>query len=149
MPSDLIAKAVNAAPLSRTRLESLASGFATSLLSTAIRSVKCSHFPCALICVRKGNIAWRFQADCLVEGSLYPRPRKDFTSPPAKAQWDLFSSGKPTGDSSSVRADTWFQIFGDARDRDIWVQEEYIPIPVMETLLVLVSAHEDDVFPDD
>ena len=55
MPTHLIKPLVNAGELSASRINELAGLFQTSLTSTAIRSVRVSHFPCGVAGIRNGR----------------------------------------------------------------------------------------------
>jgi hypothetical protein len=72
LPSRLVKPIINTGELSVARLERIATDFQTSLVSTAIRSVQLSHFPCALAGIREGMVAWMFPSEPLIEAGIYP-----------------------------------------------------------------------------
>jgi len=46
-------------------------------------------------------------------------------------------------------ARNWFQLFGREEELfDAYVTEDYLPIQIMSTLVVLLTLDEDDVFPE-
>ena len=147
LPSKLARPLVNDGELSRAKVERIASTFQTSFLSTAIRSVQLSDFPCAVCGIRDGRVAWRFQSATCVEGKCYPPGTKELVSPTAVSAWKQFSE-LGTGDTSvDGRLGHWFRCYRDGLE-DAFVREEYLAIPVMKTLVALVTADEDDLFPE-
>ena len=75
MPKRLMRPMVNSGELTLRRIDELARHFHTSNVSTAIEAVKLSHFPCALVGIRDGLIAWTFLSQSLREAGCYPRER--------------------------------------------------------------------------
>jgi len=146
LPTHLAAPVVNSGELSVARLEQIASDFETSLVSTAIRSVQLSHFPCALAGIREGAVAWMFPSAALIQGQMYPRkgplPRN------AQMRWTDFRAGDRARASREGRGADWFSCYGDGDQKRIFVTEEYVPVTVLETLLCLLTLDEHAVFPD-
>ena len=141
MPSALLRPAINKAPLSIAQIREVATTFDTSWVSTAIRSVQHSHFPCGLFGIRDGGIAWTFVSMPLITAKLYPRGPKASLSTTAQEQWKKFNQGQFDSETRNVRAKEWFTIYTEDLD-DVWATEEYLPAPVLGTLLVLVTIEE-------
>ena len=141
---------VNTGELSLDGLEELAREFETSLLSTVVRAVRrVSDRPFTVAGIRKGEIAWMFPSNRLIEGKCYPGKRA-LESPEAKAQWQLFLGGNKErlrrgGDGEELVQ----ELFGREEELfDASVTEDYLPIQIMSTLVVLLTLDEDDVFPE-
>src|SRR6267142_534115 len=60
MPRPIFGRIVNRQPLHLAQVERCAEMFQTSLVSTAIRSVQLSDFPCAVVSIRAGQLSWGF-----------------------------------------------------------------------------------------
>lgn len=148
MPSKLLRPMVNAGLLTLSVVEDLAARFDTSVLSTAIRAVQLSDFPCAVLALRDGRIAWTLASSCLSKEGCYPMSRAPITSPTAKVQWDAFTRGGSQKASSSGRVARWFRTFSREDLADVSLQEEYLPVPSLNTLMVLLSIEERDFYPD-
>lgn len=149
MPSYLISPRVNETDLSLDRVRELADHFQTSLVSTAIRSAQCSHFPTAVAGIRDGNILWQFQAQCLVESGCYPGERGSIRSLSARNAWKIFQSGKTVGTAGTSFAKEWFRTYDKDELDHLSVTEEYLPVPSMRTLVVLLSIPEDELYDED
>jgi hypothetical protein len=146
LPTHLAAPVVNAGELSVARLEQIAGDFETSLVSTAIRAVQLSHFPCALAGIREGLVAWMFPSAALIRAQIYPQ--KGSLPGDAQAPWTDFEVGERDRTSREGRAGDWFRCYGGGDQDRIFVTEEYIPVPALGTLLCLLTMDENDVFPD-
>lgn len=148
LPGFMFKPHVNTGELSLDGLEELAREFETSLLSTVVRAVRVSDRPCAVAGIRKGEIAWMFPSNRLIEGKCYPGKRA-LESPEAKAQWQLFLGGNKERLVAEGMVRNWFQLFGREEELfDAYVTEDYLPIQIMSTLVVLLTLDEDDVFPE-
>ncbi|HUE72855.1 MAG TPA: ImmA/IrrE family metallo-endopeptidase [Pirellulaceae bacterium] len=147
LPTRLIAPIAKAGQLSIDRLIDVANDFQVSLLSTMIRCVRLTDFPCAVAGIKDGAVAWMFPSDSLIAAQIYPkRGRLPRT---AQESWDEFESGSDVCvvDDGLVR--NWFELY----DRDdfyrIPLLEEYMPARSLDTLIVLLTLDEADVNPDD
>lgn len=143
MPEALMAPRVNSGELSPALLRELSDTFGTSLISTAIRAVRLSHFPCALIGIRGGALGWQFQSDCLVEYGCYPRPRSSPIPESAIRQWGLFSSQAEVKPAIDTPLTSWFRTYDDRRT-EVEATEYYLPVGSMDTLVVLLVMDEAD-----
>lgn len=147
MPTKQVKPIINAAEPSLPRLSALAYQFGMSLVSTAFRTVKLSHFPCAIAGIRDGQVAWTFVSESLVDAQLYPR--RGHLPENAEQPWAACQGGSDQFSENEGRAGDWLTIYDDDRLEDIYVTEEYIPVPVMNMMLVLLTMDEEDLHPDD
>lgn len=147
LPTHLVRPIVNTAELTLGRIDKIAMQFQTSRVSTAIRSVQLSDFPCAIAGIRGGAVAWMFPSESLIKAGLYPR--RSLLSANAQEQWNNFETGNAESAADEGRAKEWFTVFERDHLHDVYVTEDYIPVPSMGTLLVLLTVSESDVFLDD
>jgi hypothetical protein len=148
MPSRLLGPLVNKGDLTFAQIEGWANTFKTSVTSTARRSIELSDFPCALIGVREGRVAFTFHSRALIEGGCYPRPRGSELPPAARPKWKGFLDGAVSGETGQAFARDWCQTYDNDRANDAPVDEYYYGVPSMQTLLVLLTVPEEDLFPD-
>lgn len=146
MPAALFRPVVNKSVLTGARIEDLADRFQTSLVSTAIRAVQLSDFPCCVAGVRAGAVAWRFQSQALVEGGCYPVPKGPVPSESSKRQWLAFETGSAQKTVAESKLTAWFETYESDRLESVFVAEHFLPVPSMGTLLVLLTVAEDDLF---
>ena len=149
MPSALLGPRVNDGEMSFADIEEWAGEFRTSVTSTARRAVDLSDFPCALIGVREGRVAFSFQSPAMIEGGCYPRPRGSDLPPEAQAKWLAFARGSLLDNQGQAFARAWCQTFDNDRAADAPVSEHYFGVPPTRTLLVLLTIPEEEMFPDD
>ncbi len=148
MPSDLLGPLVNKGDLTFSQIEEWANTFKTSVTSTARRSIELSDFPCALIGVREGRVAFTFHSRALIDGGCYPRPRGSDLPRAARSKWQAFLDGSVSGETGSALAQDWCQTYDCDRASEAPVDEYYYAVPSMQTLLVLLTVPEEDLFPD-
>jgi hypothetical protein len=146
MPQAIFASVVNKDELTISRIKELSDTFQTSRVSTAIRSVQLSDFPCAIIGIREGKIVWRFLSDVLIEGKCYPKPKGPVQSPSTKISLASQVSAMEEIPPKSENADQWFWIYGAAEKKNLKVTEHYLPVPIMNTFLVLLTISEEELF---
>lgn len=149
MPSRLLRPLVNECEMSFADIEVWASKFRTSITSTARRSVELSDFPCALVGIRDGRVAFSFHSQAMIEGGCYPRPRGSDLPPEAQRKWQSFASGCLMDDHSQSLGREWCQTFDNDRAARASVSEHYFGVPSAQTLLVLLTIPEEDLFEDD
>lgn len=147
LPTDFVKPIINVGELSVARLEDIATDFQTSLVSTAIRSVQLSHFPCALVGIRHSAVAWTFPSDALIDAGIYPN--KGVLPSNATKPWAEFQVGVGDRSESEGRVRDWFNTYGRDDLGRVFITEEYIPVISMGTLLVLITMDEGDVAPDE
>lgn len=147
MPTRSFRSLVNVAELSRERLLDLAGQFQVSLVSAAIRSVRLCDYPCALAGIRDRDVAWMFASDSLISGGLYPR--RGTLPNTAELPWDRFEAGYDDWVTDEGMARNWFQIYDRSDLYNVYLQEEYTPVLSMDTLLVLLTVDENDLFGGD
>lgn len=148
MPESIIRPLVNAEELTMGRIEELAETFDTSLVSTIIRSVRLSDYPCAVSAVRDGKVAWCFCSDALIEGRCYPDSRGALRSPAAAARWQRFLAGDHEKGEAPGEVGDWFRTYGRGHLDALSVTESYLPVAVAGTLIVLLVVPEDELFPN-
>lgn len=149
MPRHLIRRFVNQDELSFERIGDLAKHFETSVVSTAIRSVHVSHFPCAIAGIREGSVKWCFLSESLIDAGCYPGDREILSSSTARTRWEEFRLGTFTQCESDGHIGEWFCTYDKEHLNRIYLSEEYLAVPVMETLLVLLTIAEDDLFEEE
>lgn len=90
-----------------------------------------------------------FPSDRLIEASCYPGKRV-LESPEAERQWQNFISGAVDRVSADGMARHWFEMY-DREDElhRVYVAQEFLPVQVMNTLVVLLTLDDDDLFKDD
>ena len=67
----------------------------------------------------------------------------------AQAQWRLFLAGNKERSVAEGMARHWFKMLNRKDELyDVYVNEAYLPIQIMSTLVVLLTLAEDDVFPE-
>ncbi|MCG3178605.1 MAG: hypothetical protein BIFFINMI_00933 [Phycisphaerae bacterium] len=147
MPSDLLAPMVNEGDLTFAQIEEWARAFRTSVTSTARRGIELSDFPCALVGVREGRVAFSFHSRAMIEGGCYPRPRGSDLPPAARPKWQAFAGGIGPDDKGQAFASEWFQTYDNDHAADAPVYEHYYGVPSMQTLLVLLTIPEEELFP--
>ena len=143
LPTHLLKPIVNSGELSVSRLKGIADDFHTSLVSTAIRCVQLSHFPCALVGIRQGAKEWTFPSPALIDAGIYPH--RSSLPKDAKQIWAEFQAGAFESSQREGRICEWFNTYDKSSLDRVFVTEEYIPVGSMCTLLVLVTLDENDV----
>lgn len=147
LPTHLVNPIVNRRELSLERLDEIAAQFETSLVSTAIRAARLSHFPCAVAGIRDAAVAWMFPSESLIKAGIYPR--RGILPECAAEQWDALHDGRGERVTHDGTVSNWFQTFERDHLDELYVSEEYHPISVMGTLLVLLTLDERDLNHDD
>ncbi len=146
MPSRLMRPLVNSGELSPSCLDQLSRQFKTSLVSTAIRSVSLSDFPCALVGMRDGQVVWGFFSESLKKRGCYPAESGSVPHELASEVWREFAEGVAVKRKGEGRVRSWFRTYEDENLEEVPVAEYYLPVPAMNTVLVLLAASEDDIF---
>lgn len=146
MPQDLLGPLVNEGDLTFSQIEEWASTFETSVTSTARRSIELSDFPCALIGVREGRIGFSFFSRAMIKGGCYPRRRGSDMPAEAKAKWRVFLDGVALKAERQAFAGEWCQTYENDRAASAPVYEYYYGVPSMQTLLVLITIPEEELF---
>ena len=149
MPDRLFKPLVNQGELSIDIIADLARTFRTSFVSTARRAIECTHFFCAVAAIRDGAIAWIWRGDPLVEKGIYPGPNGPVRSLAGQQAWHAYCSQSNAIPSSTGWARDWFRIYDDDLKRRLPVIESYLPARVMDTLIVLLTVPEDELWDDD
>jgi hypothetical protein len=149
LPTPLIRPIVNQGELTLEQLGTIAGDYQTSLLSTTVRGVRLSDYPCAVAGIRDGHIAWMFPSEKLIDGGCYPG-RKSLQSPVAQERWTAFLAGRDEWVTEDGKARDWFQMFDREDDLfDVYVTEQYLPVRIMNTLVVLLTMNDEDLFSEE
>lgn len=146
LPTKLFQPLVNEDDLTLSRIDDFAALFRTSLVSTAIRAAQVSHFPTAFVGIRGGQVAWTSLAPCLVENGCYPPERGPLESPTARDEWASYRAGNTVRTQHRAFAKHWFRTYGNERLEQLPVTEQFLPAPVMNTLLVLLTIPEEELY---
>jgi hypothetical protein len=119
-------------------------------MSTAIRAVQLSGDPCALAGLRNGEIAWMFPSGRLIEAGCYPK-KGALRSAFGTERWRAFLAGDTSRASKDGLLRNWIQSFGDKEEQfdGVYVTEECLPVQSMDTLVVLLTMDDNDLFPED
>lgn len=149
MPTSLLAPMVNEGEMSFADIETWARAFKTSVTSTARRAVELSDFPCALIGVREGRVAYSFHSQAMIDGGCYPRPRGSDLPPDARSKWQAFVDGNLSEGKGQALARDWCQTYDNDRAAGAPVYEYYHGVPSIGTLLALLIIPEEELFPDE
>lgn len=147
MPSNLLGPLVNEGDLTFSQIEEWADTFKTSVTSTAMRSIELSDFPCALVGVREGRVGFSFHSRAMIEGGCYPRPRGSNLPAEARPKWQAFLDGTVMRGQGQAFARDWCQTYDNDRAASAPVYEYYYGVPSMQTLLVLLTVPEEELFP--
>ena len=146
MPDPLVKPVVNQDELSVELISEVAETFRTSFVSAALRAAEVSHFCGAVVALRDSAVAWCRVSKALIDAGVYPGERGPVQSPGARAAWEQFESGQPVIESRGGWARDWFRLYDDDRARTLPVDESYLPVRVMNTLIAVVSIPEDELF---
>lgn len=149
MPDSLVKPIVNQDELSVELISEVANTFNTSFVSAALRAAEVSHFCGAIVALRDNAIGWCRVSNALIEAKIYPGERGPVRSVGAQASWKQFANNEPVAKSRSGWARDWFRLYDDEQARSLPVDETYLPVRVMNTLLVVLSVPEDELFDED
>lgn len=144
MPKYLVGPRVNSEPdATMACIKQAANDFDVSLTSMMVRWTQLSHFPCATLCIRNGQIQWGFGSGAFKEVGLWRCKRG---VPPISADAKRFLASESScarfrEGSGSGRAQHWLE--GDCDPVD--VQEHYLVIPYSQCVMVFVTAEEGDL----
>lgn len=144
MPKHLVAPHVNCEPdATMESIKGAASDFDVSLTSMMVRWTQLSHFPCATLCIRHGQIQWGFRSEAFRECGLWRCKRGMVPiGVDAKRFIALDSSCASFREGTGVgQAQHWLD--GDCDP--IAVQEHYLVIPYSQCVMVFVTADESEL----
>lgn len=148
LPAKLVRPLVNEDQVSLAVIEELAGTFGTSLVSTALRCVALSDFPCAIAGLRAGAVAWCVPSQPLIDAGFYPPAGGSAPSTSAREQWTSFAGGTGRKAKGASIAREWFRTYERDDLGQVHVTEFFLPVPTMETLIVLLTIPP-DALPDD
>jgi hypothetical protein len=99
--------------------------------------------------IRDGVIAWMFPSERLIEGGCYPG-KETLDSSTAVERWEAFVDGDNDRVEREGMLPDWFQLFSkEEKLAEVYVTELFLPIQIMNTLVVLITAEDEDLFPVD
>jgi len=81
-----------------------------------------------------------------IRAGCYPRKDSSLRSAGARDIWEALARGVASEGEKETSLGSWFETYDRGNLDEVLVTEQFIPIPVMETLLVLITMDEDDVF---
>lgn len=149
LPGKLLRPVVNREELSIDRIVEIAGEFNTSLVSTALRSVQLSDYPCAVVGIREGCVAWSFCSAAMIGGGRYPPARGSRGSKSCQEQWKRMASGETGVGRGVATTGEWFRTF-DREDRErLHVVEHYLAVHSMQTLVAVLGVPEGEFDADD
>ena len=129
-------------------LDQVVEEFETSRVATAWRCIDVTDQPCALFAIRDGRVAWRQVSEMAIEAGCYPSGDRSLRSEGAREVWQAFERGSAAETEKETLLGSWFETYERGGLAEVVVTEQYIPIPVMKTVMVLITMDEDDVFPN-
>ena len=149
LPRQLLAPKVRGRELTVRVLDQIVEEFNASRVASAIRCVELTDQPCAIFGIRGGRVAWKRVSEMAIEAGCYPRKTPELRSAVARGEWEAFARGDTREVEKETVLGSWFEAYDRDHLHEVLVTEQYIPIPVMETLLVLVTMDEGDLFQDE
>ncbi len=84
-----------------------------------------------------------------MKAGCYPRRDPGLRSKSAVEQWAAFRRGDARDTEKETSLGSWFETYDRDHLDDVLVTEQYLPIPVMGTVLVLVTMDEPDFFDEE
>lgn len=148
MPDPLVKPIVNQEELSVELISEVANTFRTSFVSAALRSAEVSDFCGAVVALKEGAVAWCRVSKALIDAQIYPGERGPARSQGARIAWEQFERGEHVIAPQCGWARDWFCLYDDERDRTLPVDESYLPVRVMNTLIAVISVPEDELYDD-
>ena len=146
LPTHLIRSRVNSTVPTLSLIDQLSSEFQTSSVCTTFRIVSVSDDPCAVAGISNGVVKWLFPSERLIEASCYPQ-KGEIHSPFANDRWDAFRQGDTEKVAHEGLAGHWFLLYGKAAAvSGLSVQEHYLPVRLMDTIVVLLTLDDNEVF---
>lgn len=150
VPSQLARPLINESEPDLQIIDCVGETFSVSRVCAALRCIQLSDFLCAAIGICDGCIAWSAASERMIETGFYPPERKPPASASAQMQWTAFkSTGRTDGSSGAAFAREWFRSFDRDELDNLHVDEHYIPVRSMGTLIVLLSIPEDQFDEDE
>ena len=149
LPKKQLVPRVRGKELTPDLIGGLAEEFCVSWMATSLRCLEVTDSPCGLFALRDGRVAWKRTSELVIEAGAYPHTGDRLRSASAKGRWERFHSGSEVAGAEETPLGSWFETYDRDHLDSVLVTEQYLAIPVMGTLLVLVTMDEEDLFPDD
>jgi hypothetical protein len=148
LPRQLLVPRLRGREITARLLGQVVEEFQASRVASASRCVDVTDQPCALFGIREGRIAWKRVSEMAIRAGCYPRKDQGLRSQGAREVWESFVRGEARDGEKETMLGNWFETYTKVHLHDVLVTEQYLPVPVMGTLLVLITMDEGDVFPE-
>jgi Zn-dependent peptidase ImmA (M78 family) len=145
MPRDSFREELNVEEPSLDVVHGLSKTFHTSTVATLYRAVNLSDFPCAVVSVRDGKVAWTFSSQSLIDAGCYPPERAPLQSKKAIAAWTAFELGTEMQADAFGQVRSWFRTYDNENLLQVNVREEYLQLPWRTDLLVFLTISEQEL----
>jgi hypothetical protein len=146
LPESIFSPLANRSVPSLSHAKFLRTTFNTSLTATLIRLVEVSHFPCAVVGLRDDKISWFRCSTPLVDVGIYPRlNRHRLPDAAEQACHSLLKEGVRQTLKSDGRVSDWFEVYDRHELGETWVLQEFVGVPSMGFVVVLLTIAEDDL----
>lgn len=145
MPRDQFGEQLNAEEPSLKLIANLAKTFDTSVMAALFRAVQLSDFPCAVVSVRDGQIAWCFTSTPLIDAGCYPPERGPLKSKKSIEAWSASQSGAAMNANGYGQVWSWFRTYDNDNLVQVNVREEYLQLPWRTDLLIFLIISEDEL----
>lgn len=145
MPRDAFSEQLNEQDPSLDVIQELATTFQTSTVATLYRAVNLSDFPCAVVCVRDGKVAWTFSSQRLIDAGCYPPERAPLQSKKALEAWNAREEGSADLGTTYAQVRLWFRTYDKDELLSVNVREEYLALPWRRDLLIFLTIDEDEL----
>jgi hypothetical protein len=145
MPAFLAAAVVNDGPPTLDAVKKARDVFEVSLTSMMVRCVQLSDFPCAMCSVHNGVIEWGFVSEAFKKAGAYRVNRGARVSSRSACEFLAADPSRYREEEGWGDVGAWLPW----EKGRLGVVEYFVAVPSVRRLLVLISAEEDDVFPED
>jgi hypothetical protein len=146
LPTKDVRPIVNRGRFSLATVETVAETFHVSRVSAALRAVNLCDFPAAVAGLPAMGRPWFASSKALKAAGCFRRAGHELPSAAAARQLEVFRCGLAEPSQQESKLSEWFHLPQDGRLENVLVTEQYVPISSMGTLLVVISADEEDLF---
>lgn len=143
MPKYLLGRVVNRTAPTLDAVKRARDEFQVSLTSMLVRWVQLSHFPCAVVSIRRESVQWGFCSPGFKDAGVFQikrgtpvssRNAREFIS--QEVSFTIFREGSGYSDISRWSAEA---------GQNLLVTEQYLVVPSTQQMLVFLTADEDDI----
>lgn len=136
LPTTLVRKRCEVAPVNFAPILALANEFSTSITATAIRFAELSSEPCAIVFSQRGEIRWAKRSQ-----SMWPFVKRSGSSlDPRSVAYDYFTKRLLHTVAEQVDISAWIDDERAARFEEIW--EHSLAIPSIDAVLTILWLEE-------